>query len=651
MKKRLLLIGCSLMTFIGTGFLHAQKANIAWASEAITADSGYIATLENAGYTVHAVQNNWMNLPADSVAILDTFDLVIIAKRTNSVNYGSDATVRANWSSITTPVINMNNYVNRSSRLQFFNTTVNNDNVNKYMIVADTNHPIFTNIALNASDSTPMLTTENFQANNVLDAGNGTVLATDPATGTVTIAEWAGDTSFYTGSETPAGKRMFYSTSYNYSFTNYGAQLFLNAVEYMITGKVVDKNKIFFVTENYSADSLYIADLKDQGFTVSDVYMPKSVVTDVQKYIDSLNAGGLVIVSRNTSSGNYDNRALWNYVETPIITLSAYLARNNRWGIMESTSTTVAKDSTVIKVACDTNIALFDYITLGDDSLLTVLSTDGMEVADLTTVGNGTIIASSTRKLNKVAIAEWQANVPYYTGSTNTPLGKRLLLSLPGTNLLNVDGKQLFMNAVMYMMGRETVNLGVTNFAPTDINVSTLSIAENENAGTLIGTISAVDPNTDDTFTYSLVDGEGSSDNASFTISGNELLSAESFDFETKSGYSIRIQVSDGELTYSKAFTVTVTDVEEIVEGVSSTVASQFNVYPNPFINNLVITGSTDSEVAVKLMSINGQVIFEGNYQSGSTINISLKDELPAGVYYILIMNKNSQNIQKLIHQ
>ena len=44
-----------------------------------------------------------------------------------------------------------------------------------------------------------------------------------------------------------------------------------------------------------------------------------------------------------------------------------------------------------------------------------------------------------------------------------------------------------------------------------------------------------------DTFTYSLVSGTGSTDNASFTISGNQLLTAASFDFEAKNSYSIRV--------------------------------------------------------------------------------------------------------------
>lgn len=83
-----------------------------------------------------------------------------------------------------------------------------------------------------------------------------------------------------------------------------------------------------------------------------------------------------------------------------------------------------------------------------------------------------------------------------------------------------------------------TVDIGafeVQNDAPTDIALSSDSIAENNAANATVGTLSTTDPNTDDSFTYSLVSGTGSTDNAAFNISGNALRATNSFDFETKS--------------------------------------------------------------------------------------------------------------------
>jgi hypothetical protein len=110
----------------------------------------------------------------------------------------------------------------------------------------------------------------------------------------------------------------------------------------------------------------------------------------------------------------------------------------------------------------------------------------------------------------------------------------------------------------------EGSNGAPTNLAPTDIALSSASIAENLPSGTTIGTLTTTDPNSGDSFTYSLASGLGSSDNDAFSVSGGTLLSAASFDYETKSSYSIRLRSTDsGGLSVEKPFTITVTNVNE----------------------------------------------------------------------------------------
>lgn len=103
------------------------------------------------------------------------------------------------------------------------------------------------------------------------------------------------------------------------------------------------------------------------------------------------------------------------------------------------------------------------------------------------------------------------------------------------------------------------------NQAPTDISISASTIAENNAIGAVIGTLSTTDPDAGNSFTYTLVSGTGDTDNASFSISGSDLIANEVFDFETKSSYSIRVRSTDqGGLTTGKAFTITVTNVNEV---------------------------------------------------------------------------------------
>jgi hypothetical protein len=104
----------------------------------------------------------------------------------------------------------------------------------------------------------------------------------------------------------------------------------------------------------------------------------------------------------------------------------------------------------------------------------------------------------------------------------------------------------------------------VPNSAPTDIALSNSSEAENSAMGSVVGTFSTTDPDAGDTHTYTLVAGTGDTDNASFTIAGSLIKTNTALDFETQSGYSIRVRSTDnGGLFVEEAFTITVTDVNE----------------------------------------------------------------------------------------
>jgi len=113
---------------------------------------------------------------------------------------------------------------------------------------------------------------------------------------------------------------------------------------------------------------------------------------------------------------------------------------------------------------------------------------------------------------------------------------------------------------------KATVSVKVTcvNDPPTNISISKSSVAENQSTGTTVGVFSTTDVDVGDSFTYTLVAGAGSADNGSFTISGNELKTAESFNFEAKASYSIRVKTTDsGSAGFEKQLTITVENVND----------------------------------------------------------------------------------------
>ena len=117
-----------------------------------------------------------------------------------------------------------------------------------------------------------------------------------------------------------------------------------------------------------------------------------------------------------------------------------------------------------------------------------------------------------------------------------------------------------------------------TNQAPTDISLSSTSIAENQPVGAIVGNLSTTDPDADDTHTYTLITGTGDTDNGAFTIEGNVLKTKQAFDFEVKDVYSIRVETVDSTgNTYEEVLTINVNDV---LDGTPATAPSAINFEP-----------------------------------------------------------------------
>ena len=104
----------------------------------------------------------------------------------------------------------------------------------------------------------------------------------------------------------------------------------------------------------------------------------------------------------------------------------------------------------------------------------------------------------------------------------------------------------------------------IADTVPTDIDLAGGTIAENQPAGSDVGTLASVDPDAGDSQTYSLVDGDGSGDNSSFQISGNLLQTSQELDFEAGATRSVRVRTTDQRGgSFEEPLTVTVGDVNE----------------------------------------------------------------------------------------
>jgi serralysin len=104
-----------------------------------------------------------------------------------------------------------------------------------------------------------------------------------------------------------------------------------------------------------------------------------------------------------------------------------------------------------------------------------------------------------------------------------------------------------------------TINVTNVNETPTGLSLSGTTVAENSATGTEVGIFSAMDPDLNDTFTFSLVEGGG----GAFKIEGGKLVVADAskLDFEKSSSYQITVRATDAnELWFEKVIRIGVTD-------------------------------------------------------------------------------------------
>jgi hypothetical protein len=100
-------------------------------------------------------------------------------------------------------------------------------------------------------------------------------------------------------------------------------------------------------------------------------------------------------------------------------------------------------------------------------------------------------------------------------------------------------------------------------------------VDENVLPNAAIANLASIDPDPNNTFVYSLVPGDGSSDNGAFSLVGNQLQLITAPDFEAKASYSIRVRSTDQDgLFFEESFTIGVTNLNEAPIAVDDRITS-----------------------------------------------------------------------------
>ncbi len=239
-----------------------EAANIIWVSDwydelvdGVPDDQAWVDFLEAQGYTVDNQEapsfgnGYWRTLDADKIAALNAADLVIISRNSNSGDYAGDATQRAQWNSITAPMILLSPYFSRGSRWSWFdNEDLAGDGGTPMLEAVDAAHPIFYGMELDTKnqveiyDQTVGTGTVSFY--NSFNLGNASLIAKPVGQDWTVIAEWEAGAVYYEGGDQIAGGRRLLlcmgtreGVGYGrgeYNLNTEGEKLFLNAIEYML---------------------------------------------------------------------------------------------------------------------------------------------------------------------------------------------------------------------------------------------------------------------------------------------------------------------------------------------------------------------------------------------------------------------------------
>ncbi|MFY0626743.1 MAG: CotH kinase family protein [Reichenbachiella sp.] len=194
-----------------------------------------------------------------------------------------------------------------------------------------------------------------------------------------------------------------------------------------------------------------------------------------------------------------------------------------------------------------------------------------------------------------------------------------------------------------------------SNLAPTDIDLDNNELFENMPPATEIGTFTVVDPNEGDVIDLDLVGGKGSDDNHLFTISENKLLSLRTFDYETKSSYTIRVSATDQDYEdEEKIFEIYILDEDDqIITSTNNLNQDHFNIYPNPANEGIQITNSSElkTNCQIQIIDMTGIVLFE---YKGKIKNINKSLELDtrklnSGIYAIRIFSGAQLSLLRFI--
>jgi hypothetical protein len=277
-------------------------------------------------------------------------------------------------------------------------------------------------------------------------------------------------------------------------------------------------------------------------------------------------------------------------------------------------------------------------ISLSGDATVTheaaTAYSDGGATWTDTLEGNGTVDANGTVNVDLPGAYVLSYDVADVAGNAATQVARAVTVVDTTKPVITVDGNltaSIFTDnpvdvakpgsyRISYAVTDDAGNVAETvsrevvvfNENPTDVFLSKASVEENLPVGTLVGTFSTEDPDDFDgsrSYAYAMVEGDA------FSVGADGALrTGEVFDFETKSGYEVRVRATDEFGAFlEKTFAISV--IDSFVPGVETAPAAE-------------VTGTSST--------LNGAVVDPGDSQGvldrGFVLGLQPDPEVAGGV-------------------
>ncbi|MBU2902023.1 IPT/TIG domain-containing protein, partial [Maribacter dokdonensis] len=323
-------------------------------------------------------------------------------------------------------------------------------------------------------------------------------------------------------------------TQINPSTAAYGETITLTGTNFLTTNEVLigGLNATYTIIDAQTIEAIVPNNVQDFTITVTNESGTASNNSDGE--------------GNNDAACSSDWTAAWQQLTTPVA------------GTLKTVTLKLA--NTHSTNSYDLLLKVYDVDNAPGSADTSIKFNNAIETSQVVTIANNTTSSEVTFTFDSdVNLLE---NTDYYialVGSSSNPAmtgDQEISIDCAG----NSDGGSAGSFGTLYHSFTMGPEFNISN-PPTAVNCNPSSIEENNLINDIIGSLTATDADVSDAHSFQLIAGVGDTDNASFSISGANLLASEIFDFETRSSYSIRILTTDEDgNTYEGNLTITITD-------------------------------------------------------------------------------------------